>query len=189
MDPEVTPKRDRDFAPPTADWFSDQDRLLALLPLRPYQVVADVGPGPAYLSLGLAKYLYDGKLYVVGIRKGKLEPARQTLKPFRFTNVEFIQGSGSAIPLPLQCLDGAILPSASLLARNMKGVLTSLKSLLGRGGWMALGEWDKTEIASRPSSAGRPMEAEFREQAERVGFRLLTNRRLNEQQYLMIFGV
>jgi len=189
MNEEVTRKIERKPTFPTTGGFSDQDRLLALLPLRPYQVIADVGPGPEYLSLALAKYLYDGQLYVVGIRKGTLEIARQTLKPFRFTNVEFLQGRGSAIPLPAKSLDGAIFASPSILTRNTKAVLTSVKALLGRGGWMAIGEWDKNGATLRSSVASRPLRDELREEAERVGFRLLTTRRLNDQQYLMIFGI
>ena len=87
----------------------DPQSLIALAPIHTDQVVADVGSGPGWLSIPLAKYLYGGKLYAVDVQEGMLEKVAERAAKFRLFNVETVLSKESSIPLEDGILDGLVL--------------------------------------------------------------------------------
>ena len=165
----------------------DPDRLFSILPLRYYQRVADIGCGPGYFSLPLAKYLYDGKLYAVDIQEKMLEAARERLTPYRFSNVEFIKSKDASIPLPADSLDGALMVLVLHEATNRAGLLKAVAGLLQRSGWAVVIEWYKRETGSGPPLEHRLDEDEVKALAEEAKLRFVSERSLNNQHYMLTF--
>ncbi len=165
----------------------DPDRVLALLPLRPYHVVADIGGGMGAFALPLAKYLYDGKLYAVAANEETLTAAKDRLGKFRFANVEFVKGAEDFLPLPKISLDGALLAFVLHETTDRKGLLTAAAGLLRRGGWLAVLEWAKQESPEGPPVDHRLSKEEVRDLASQAGLRFASERSLSSQQYLLLF--
>ncbi|MEE8046795.1 MAG: class I SAM-dependent methyltransferase, partial [Dehalococcoidia bacterium] len=58
---------------PTLEETYDPQSLIALVPIHNDQKVADIGSGPGWLSIPLAKYLYSGTCYAVDIEQEMLD--------------------------------------------------------------------------------------------------------------------
>ena len=69
----------------------DTYRVMSLTPLLPYHVVADVGCGSGYLTIPLAKYLFDGKVYAVDNSKDMLDNTKSQMECINLTNISLIK--------------------------------------------------------------------------------------------------
>jgi SAM-dependent methyltransferase len=92
-----------------AEWLERPERekeeepakLLAVLDLKPGQVVADIGAGSGYYTFRLARQVgADGKVLAVDIQKEMLDLIRQRMKKENRTNVEPILGTEKDPKLP-----------------------------------------------------------------------------------------
>ena len=70
-------KLDRLLAPERYEQL-DIHRILSLLPITHYQTVADIGCGPGFFTIPLAKTLWEGKMYALDIQEEMLEACRRT---------------------------------------------------------------------------------------------------------------
>ena len=166
----------------------DADRLFALLPLRPYQKVADIGCGTGYFSLPLAKYLYDGTLYAVDTKTEMLEATREKLSAYRFSNVEFIKSKETSVPISPASLDGALMSCVLHQASDRAALLRSVSSLMQRGGWMAIIEWYKHDALDGPTIAERVSEDEIKTLAADNKLRFVSSRGLSDNHYMITFA-
>lgn len=173
---------------PGPEHFLDADRLFALLPLRPYQKIADIGCGTGYFSLPLAKYLYDGTLYAVDTKKEMLEATREKLMSYRFSNVEFVQSKGTSVPISPASLDGALMSCVLYQASDRAALLQSVSSLMQRGGWLAIIEWYKRETPGGPDVMERVSEDEIKALARDSKLRFVGLRSLSDEHYMMTFA-
>ncbi|MQF70226.1 class I SAM-dependent methyltransferase, partial [SAR202 cluster bacterium AD-804-J14_MRT_500m] len=82
------------------------DEILIRLPIDPYQHVADIGCGPGFFSLSLAKSLSHGKLLALDTDEKMLDVLRQRLSVARLSNVEVVKCGGTEFPLAEASLDG-----------------------------------------------------------------------------------
>ncbi len=119
----------------------DPQSLIALVPIHTDQTVADVGSGPGWLSIPLAKYLYGGKLYAVDIQEGMLEKLAERAAAFRMYNVETVLSKESTIPLDDELLDGLVLSGTLNEATRAKSLFKESARLLKPQGWLAVVEW------------------------------------------------
>ena len=62
--------------------------IMSLLPVMPYQEIADVCCGEGTLSVPLGKLVYRGKVTALDTVKKDLTAARKQLKNIRLTNVK-----------------------------------------------------------------------------------------------------
>ena len=167
----------------------DPTRLLALLPLRPYQVIADVGCGPGYLTLALAKYLFDGRVYAVDTHQELLDALGARVRAIHLNNVKLVRSSEQGLGLKEESLDGALLPFVLHEATDKKALLAQVLSSLRPGGWMAVLEWHKKE--EDVPAEGPPLEQRLTwEQVEELvrvaGFRSAEHRDLTTKQYMLL---
>ncbi len=80
-------------------------KLVTRLDLQPDAKVMELGPGPGYFSLEVARSIPQGVLTLVDIQPKMLEMARKRVDKAELTNVNFVQGDAAALPLPNECLD------------------------------------------------------------------------------------
>lgn len=76
------------------------DQVLALLDLRPGQTVTDVGCGPGYFTLPIARAVGPGgRVFALDIAPGMLDRLRQRLGEHGISNVDPLLSEESALPL------------------------------------------------------------------------------------------
>jgi ubiquinone/menaquinone biosynthesis C-methylase UbiE len=97
-----------------ADWLERPERekeeapskMLALLKLKPGDVVADVGAGSGYHTFRMARMIGPkGKVYAVDIQPEMLAIIRKRMKDDKVENVEPVQGTLTDPKLPAGSID------------------------------------------------------------------------------------
>ena len=73
----------------------DTHRVMSFLPLMVYQDVADVGSGPGYFSIPLAKFLFDGQLLALDIHKQMLQAVDEAADKLKLSNICLLYTSPS----------------------------------------------------------------------------------------------
>jgi ubiquinone/menaquinone biosynthesis C-methylase UbiE len=164
----------------------DPDRVIAALPLRPYQHVADIGCGPGYFTLPLAKYLYDGKLYAMDSKQEMLDACRERLSRYRFTNVEYALSSGGSIPLEPGSVDGVLMAFVLHETDDRQAFLSRAAGILKAGGWLALLEWKKKKTEQGPKVSARIDLEEAQAMLQEAGLRSYRAQDTNDDQYMII---
>ena len=164
----------------------DIHRVLALLPLRSYQVLADIGCGPGYFTIPLAKHTFDGKVYAVDIQQAMLDATKAELDRIHLTNVELVLSEDERLPMEAGSLDGAFAAFVAHEADNAKEMLEEAWRCMHEGGWLALLEWHKREMEEGPPLEDRIDQADLLEIAQEVGFRLASRHSLNDDQYMLL---
>ncbi|MDA0988454.1 MAG: class I SAM-dependent methyltransferase [Chloroflexi bacterium] len=165
----------------------DQERVISMIPLRPYHVVADIGCGPGYFAIPLAKYISQGKLYAMDTKEEMLEACRQRLSEVHLNNIEVLHCSPKKLPLDNDILDGAFMAFVLHEIKDKKSVLAEVERSLQKGGWLAVIEWYKQAMDEGPPLEDRVSEEEARELGENAGLRFVSQRDLNGKNYLMQF--
>src|SRR3990172_6091206 len=121
----------------------DPIQLFTLLPIRVYQHIAEIGAGHGYLTVPLAKYAYDGKVYAVDTQQNVLDSVLQTAAKSRLSNVSAILMKDGKVPLPDGCLDGVVLSPVLHESKQPVELLREIGRLLKADGWIIAIEWIK----------------------------------------------
>ena len=164
----------------------DPQRVMSHLPLLVYQTVADIGCGPGYFTVPLAKYLFDGKVYALDVQQKMVDAARESTKLINLTNVHFERSGENKLPLEEDCLDGALVAFVLHEANRPHIFLKEVKRCLRKGGWLAILEWHKMETVDGPSLEDRIAFAQLTELVQDAGFRQSSRYELNDEQYMLL---
>ena len=183
FDPDT---RDAMLAPKRRE-LVDPDRVISMIPLRPYHNVVDIGCGPGYFAIPLAKYINQGKLYALDTQEEMLEACRERLSAVHLGNVEVLKCGEKKLPLDKDSVDGAFIAFVLHEAKDKKGILTEAERLLQKGGWLAVLEWYKKAMEEGPPLEDRVSDEEAKELGEQVGLRFVSQRDLNGKNYLLLF--
>ena len=174
----LTPKRSE---------MPDPDRVISMIPIRPYHIVADIGCGSGYFSIPLAKYVNQGKLYALDIKEKALEACRQRLSEVHLDNAEVLHCGPKKLPLDKDSLDGALLAFVLHEVKDKTGLLAEAERSMQKGGWIAVLEWYKQAMEDGPPLEDRVSEEEVKELGQKAGLRFVSGRDLNGQNYLVLF--
>jgi ubiquinone/menaquinone biosynthesis C-methylase UbiE len=165
----------------------DQDRIISMIPIRPYHIVADIGCGPGYFTIPLAKYVSQGKLYALDTKEEMLVACRHRLSEVHLNNADVIHSGPKKMPLDSGSLDGAFLAFVLNEVKDKAGFVAEAERSLQKGGWIAILEWYKQEMEGGPSIEDRVSEEEARALGEKAGLRFVSERDLNGQHYMILF--
>lgn len=132
IDWHLRPVRQREIHPYT---------VITHTPIDLYDQVADIGCGPGYFTLPLAKYLLYGKVYALDTRDEMLDALRLEVNEARLSNVEIAKCGATKFPLPKESLDGAFLSLVIQETRNRTVFLKAVRDLIRPMGWCAILEW------------------------------------------------
>ena len=164
----------------------DTHRLLTVIPVQPHHVVADIGCGPGYFTVPLAKFLFDGKVYALDVQKEMIEAARKRVGEVRLSNVEFVESEEKKVPLENGSLDGALLAFVLQEADSPRALLKEALRCLRPTGWLAVLEWQKKEMDEGPPMEQRIEEKKMMDMATKLGFRFTARRDIEGKQYLLL---
>jgi ubiquinone/menaquinone biosynthesis C-methylase UbiE len=174
---------------PKLDESYDPQSLIALVPIHTDQIVADVGSGPGWLSIPLAKYLYGGKLYAIDIQEGMLEKLAERAAHYRMYNVETVLSKESSIPLDDEIVDGLVLSGTLNEATRAKSLFKESARLLKKSGWLAVVEWlpaaEEQEVGP-PIKQRLSMEA-VSEMGTEIGLTKVRSRHIGIAHFVVIF--
>jgi ubiquinone/menaquinone biosynthesis C-methylase UbiE len=160
--------------------------ITTFMPIEPYDTVADIGCGPGYFSIPLAKHLVYGKLYAMDVSDEMLKVTRRRVAEARLGNVEVSKCGVADFPLPEGSIDGAFLAFVVHQNEDRVGFLKAVRDLLKTRGWCTVLEWYRVETEHGPPLERRIPLDELRTMAEEAGFRFLWFRDMNPHQYMAL---
>ena len=164
----------------------DTDALLSGLPIASRDVVADVGCGPGFLTLPLARYLTEGRVYALDIQQEMLDAVRGALDAEDLTNAEVARSTENSLPLGDKTVDGAILAFVLQEVYEPDALLRDVRRCLKDDGWLAVLEWHKRDMDHGPPVARRIDPDAMGTKLRNLGFKPPERRELNADQYLMV---
>ena len=173
---------------PSIEEIYDPQSMIALVPIHNDQKVADIGSGPGWLSIPLAKYLYAGTCYAIDINKEMLDHVKAQGELAKLGNIETLVSKENDIPLDDASLDGVVLSNVLNEAKRPKGLIKESVRLVKKSGWISIVEWlpiqAKAEVG--PAASKRLNQQELREAVEALGFTTLTSRQLTPHRYIIV---
>lgn len=128
--------------------------VLALLDAQPGHVAADVGCGPGFFALPLARRVRPGgRVLALDIVPEMLARLRDRLAAEGVENVEPILSEEARLPLPPESCDRALLVNLLHELANPAALLAEVARVLRPGGRGVAVDW-----APRPSPMGPPLD-------------------------------
>ena len=165
----------------------DPYELLTRLPIDPYHHVADVGCGPGYFALPLAKYLSRGRLYAVDVDDEMLDALKRRVEAVPLGNVEAIKTDGVDLGLQPGSLDGILLAYVVHYPDDRAAFMENAARLLKPSGWCCVLEWYRIETEHGPPIEKRIDPEEFLPLAATAGLSLQRRWELPGSQYMLLF--
>ncbi len=165
----------------------DPLRIMAQLPLRPYQILGDFRCGKGALTIALAKHVFDGKVYATDESVNMREELEKNLAATHLSNTIVYDQKEEDSTVDPESLDGALVALALSTSKTSKsGYLKRVAKLMKRGAWVAIVEWTKIESPEGPPVDKRLDEADITEIGQQAGFRFAEKRNLSNDYYLVI---
>ena len=159
--------------------------ILSFCPINLHDTVADIGCGPGYFTLPLAKTLVNGKLYALDIDDEMLAACRDRVAQARMGNVEVLKCSEFEFPLEPSTVDGAFLAFVVQASPDKPRFLRQVRDLIRPRGWCTVLEWYRKETEYGPPLERRIEPDELEKVAQSAGFRSRGWRDLNGDNYMM----
>ena len=176
IDNLLSPKRDS-----TLDMLS----ILTFSEISRRDTIADIGCGPGYFALKLAKAVIDGKLYAVDTNPQMVDICQKQITSAHLGNVEVKQCDEFDFTLEDNSLDGVFLAFVIHESNDYIRLLQSVGKLLKPNGWITILEWSGKESAEGPSLQQQLVPDTLRQLANEAGLRYRNWRELNSNQYMM----
>jgi ubiquinone/menaquinone biosynthesis C-methylase UbiE len=163
----------------------DPFRILSHCPVNPRDTIADVGCGPGYFTLPLAKFLVNGKVFAFDTSDEMVEACQSRMAEARMGNVEVLKCDEYEFPVPAGSMDGLFIGFVVHHPSDRERFLTAAKNIMKPGGWCFILEWHRKETESGPPQEARITPDELREMAQNSGFKFSSSRDINDEHYMM----
>ena len=170
---------------PERNQILDPFVILSFCPINVHDTVGDIGCGPGYFTLPLAKALVNGKVYALDIDEEMLAACRARIVQARLGNVETMECGEFDFPLEPKSLDGAFLAFVVQQSPDKLRFLRAVRGVIQAKGWCTILEWYRKETETGPPLERRIDPADLEQLAGEAGFRYRGWRDLNGEQYMM----
>ncbi len=162
-------------------------RVVKALGIRPGSVVADVGAGPGYFTVPLARAVgASGRVFAVDPGLPHLERLRERLMTSGVRNVSPILSRGDDPHLPARTCDVVLVVNTYHHFPSGPAFLRRAAEALRPGGVLAGIDFEKRETPVGPPVDHRVSREEFLRDAARAGLRLVAEHRFLPYQYFVI---
>ncbi len=165
----------------------DPFAVFAFIPIESNHHVADVGCGPAYFTVPLAKQLLYGKVYAIDVDDRMLAEARRRVEGSHLGNVEMLKSDGASVPVPAGSVDGALVAFVLHEVADKRKLLESVREALKPGGWLAVLEWQDKDVEGVPSPDRRVRPDALNRLATEAKLQPRSVREMNGRHYLAVF--
>ncbi|NQW18993.1 MAG: class I SAM-dependent methyltransferase [Chloroflexi bacterium] len=166
----------------------DPQTVFGYLPMRVYQEIADIGCGPGYFTIPLAKYAFDGKIHGVDIQQEMLDKTQAALTEARLSNGVLHLSKESKLPLDDGSIDGALLVNSLHEVTKPSALLKEAHRALRRGGWGAIIDWRKEDMEKGPPTEARISRDDAVAAASEAGFKIVSVYDLNRWEYIVLLS-
>lgn len=165
----------------------DPLRILAQLPLRPYQQLGDFRCGRGALTIPLAKHTFDGKVFATDESEAGRQELSAKLAETRLSNTIVYDPKDEDSVVGADSLDGALVAlNLSTIKTSKPAMLKRVAKTLRRGGWAAIIEWTKTDADEGPALDKRLTDADVVDIGKQAGFRFAEKRELSSRYYMVL---
>ena len=162
----------------------DPYSIIPLIPIHPEHHVGDIGCGFGTFSIPLAKYLFAGKLYAFDTNKTTLDQITDSLKSINLNNIELKISTEDSIPLKDNILDGVFLGLTLEKSQSPNILLNEIKRTIKQFGWLTI----VSSINDLNNYGYKYIpKLKLNGMVEKLGFKRLSQRELNEKFYLSIY--
>ncbi len=176
----------RQLDPSRAAW-QKPEAVIRALGLRRGQVVADVGAGPGYFTLRLARAVGpSGHVYAVDPEPAVLDVLRGRVAASGARNITPVLGRADDPSLPPRCCHVALIVDAYHHFANGPVFLRRLARALAPGGRLVAIDFEKRETPVGPPVGHRVAREKFLQAARRAGLEIVTEHRFLPHQYFLV---
>ena len=170
---------------PERDQLHDPFEILSFCPINAHDTVADIGYGPGYFTLPLAKALVNGKVYALDIDEDMLAACRERVVQARLGNVEIMECGEFDFPLEPNSLGGAFWAFVVQHSPDKLRFLQAVRDVIKPKAWCSILEWYRKETVTGPPLERRIDPADSEQLAREAGFRPRGWRDLNGEHYMI----
>ena len=181
--PDMPTSVERMLRPERAETL-DPFRVMSHCPVNPRDTVADIGCGPGYFTLPLAKYLIYGKVFALDASDEMIQACQERVNQARLGNVEVVKCEEYEFPVEAGIADGLFISVTLHHPEDRVRFLTAAKEMLKPGGWCFIVEWQKKETESGPPQQVRITTEELRQIAKDSGFKFQSSLNLNSDYFV-----
>jgi len=150
---------------PQRELVFSRRRLVEALRLRPSSVALEVGPGPGFFSLAVARAIPRGRLELLDVQVPMLRNARRRIRRTGLSNVRFTCGSATRLPYRADSFDRVFLVAVLGEAPSPAECMSEIARVLRPGGLLAI-----CELPGDPDAVPRETVTAL---ATRLGFRAI----------------
>ncbi len=138
-------------------------KMLDKLELKKDSTVLELGCGPGYFSIELARAIPQGKLVLFDIQQEMLDMAKKRMENAKIINVEYLQGDACVLPMKNREFDAVLMASVLGEISDRNACLQEVIRVLRPGGLLAV-----TELKAGDPHAIKP--SEIRQYTKEAGF-------------------
>ena len=125
---------------PLRSLFLSPKRLMERMEIQDDSTVLEVGSGPGFYSVPIAKKLTQGKLVLADIQPEMLEYAKKRLTKRGLTNVDFHPCDGNSFELPDDHFDAVFLVTVIGEVSHKREYMVEFFRMLKPGGILSISE-------------------------------------------------
>jgi predicted methyltransferase len=174
---------------PARDEWQKPDAVVAALALKPGQVACDIGPGPGYFTLRMAKQVgAAGRVFAVDVEPRMLDVLRARVTQAHLANVTPVLAAFDNPFLPQGACDVVLEVNTYHHFENGPAYLLELKRVLRPGGVLVNVDFHKRETPMGPPVERRVSREAFLKDAETAGFMLRREETFLPHQYMVVMA-
>ncbi|MAM67017.1 MAG: hypothetical protein CL702_11645 [Chloroflexi bacterium] len=159
--------------------------IFSFCPINVHDTVAEIGCGPGFFTIPLAKSLANGRVLALDMDDEMLAACQDRVDQARMGNVEILKCSEFEFPIDAGSVEGAFLAFVIQASPDKTRFLSAVREKLQPRGWCSIIEWYKKETAMGPPLERRIAPDDLEEVARDAGFRTMGWRDLNGDNYMM----
>ena len=125
---------------PLRNIFLSPAQLIRRLNLEKSSRVLEVGPGPGYFSVKVAKAIPEGELVLADIQQEMLDYAKKRVDKRKLTNVSYSLCNGHTFPFPDSYFDRIFMVTVIGEVDNQEAYLREFLRILKKGGILSISE-------------------------------------------------
>lgn len=125
---------------PIRNIFLSPKELIKRLALKNNFRVLEIGPGPGYFSVSIAKFLTYGKLDLLDIQQEMLDYAKKRIQKKGLLNVDYHLGDGKSLKFLDELFDRILMVTVIGEVENQKNYLEEIHRVLKKDGILSISE-------------------------------------------------
>lgn len=163
------------------------DLLVANLPLKSTDIVADIGAGTGYFTFRISPLLTQGQCLAVDVQPEMITALRQRVQDQQVHNVVPVLGTTTDPNLPPDGVDLVLMVDAYHEFSHPREMITAIVAALKPGAVVVLVEYQGEDPDVRKHPLHKMTQAQIQLEMAAVGLTLLEKRNILPTQHVLLF--